>query len=181
MQADRSDAPLAIGIDLGTQSVRVALLGEDGTRAASGTAPFSSIRTEGVRHEQDPKALGQAAHGAAEYLGGREVAGLAICSTSGTVLFADGGGKPLTPALMYNDGRAEEEARVAQEAGEEVWDSLGYRMQRSFALPKLLWRLHAGMGEGASRLMHQADFVASRLASQSPPTRRPRPSRSGPV
>ena len=56
MQADRSDAPLAIGIDLGTQSVRVALLGEDGTRAASRTASFSSTRTESVRHEQDPEA-----------------------------------------------------------------------------------------------------------------------------
>ena len=56
MQADRSDAPLAIGIDLGTQSVRVVLVEEGGTIAASGTAPLSSIRTEGVRHEQDPEA-----------------------------------------------------------------------------------------------------------------------------
>jgi D-ribulokinase len=73
MQADRSDAPLAIGIDLGTQSVRVVLLGEDGTTVASGTATLSSIRTEGVRHEQDPEAwweaLGQAAREAIRDLG----------------------------------------------------------------------------------------------------------------
>src|SRR5919199_1741296 len=52
MQADRSDAPLAIGIDLGTQSVRVVLLEEDGRVAASGAAPLSSIRTEGLRQRR---------------------------------------------------------------------------------------------------------------------------------
>ena len=170
MQADRSDTPLTIGIDLGTQSVRVACLEEDGRVAASGAAPLSSIRTVGVRHEQDPEAwweaVGKAARQATEELGGREITGLAICSTSGTFLLADAGGSPLTPAFMYNDGRAEGEARLAQEAGEEVWNSLGYRMQRSFALPKLLWLLRSGGGKGAARFMHQADFVASQLAGE---------------
>src|SRR5919202_258933 len=170
MQADRSDTPLTIGIDLGTQSVRVACVEEDGTVAASGAAPLSSIRTEGLRHEQDPEAwweaVGEAARQATEELGGREITGLAICSTSGTFLLADAGGSPLTPAFMYNDGRAEGEARLAQEAGEEVWNSLGYRMQRSFALPKLLWLLRSGSGKGAARFMHQADFVASQLAGE---------------
>src|SRR5215213_1865638 len=52
MQADRSDAPLTIGIDLGTQSVRVVLLEEDGTMAASGAAPLSSSRSDGVRQRR---------------------------------------------------------------------------------------------------------------------------------
>lgn len=170
MSVGRSDAPLVVGIDLGTQSVRVVLLEENGTVAASGAAPLSSIRTDGVRHEQDPEAwweaVGKAARQAADGLGGKEIAGLAISSTSGTFLLADAEGSPLTPALMYNDGRAEEEARLAQEAGEEVWSSLGYRMQRSFALPKLLWLLRSGGGKRAARLVHQADFVASQLAGE---------------
>jgi sugar (pentulose or hexulose) kinase len=170
MQADRFDGPLTIGIDLGTQSVRVVLLEEHGMVAASGSAPLSSIRTEGVRHEQDPEAwweaVGEAAREATGELGDREVSGLAICSTSETFLLADEGGRPLTPALMYNDGRAEEEARLAQDAGEEVWSSLGTRMQRSFALPKLLWVLRSGLPEVTARFMHQADFVASRLAGE---------------
>src|SRR5215218_490039 len=124
MKADGSAAPLTVGIDLGTQSVRVILLEEDGTVAASGSARLSSIRTEGVRHEQDPEAwweaVGEAAREATGELRDREVSGLAICSTSGTFLLADEGGRPLTPALMYNDGRAEEEARLAQDAGEKV-------------------------------------------------------------
>jgi sugar (pentulose or hexulose) kinase len=43
VQADHSEAPLSIGIDLGTQSVRVTLLEEEGTVAGSGDAPLSSI------------------------------------------------------------------------------------------------------------------------------------------
>src|SRR5215217_540276 len=159
-----SGAPLIIGIDLGTQSVRVVLAEEDGTVVGSASAPLSSIRSDEVRHEQNPEAwwtaVGEAASEVTAGLGGREVQGLAICSTSGTTLLTDDEGRPLTPAIMYNDGRAAEEAR------EEVWDSLGYRISSSYALPRLLWLLRNGYGEGASRMMHQADFVASRLAGE---------------
>src|SRR5215204_1523105 len=165
-----SDASLTIGIDFGTQSVRVVLAEEDGTVVGSASAPLSSIRSDEVRHEQNPEAwwtaVGEAASEVTAGLGGREVQGLAICSTSGTTLLTDDEGRPLTPAIMYNDGRASEEARAAQEAGEEVWDSLGYRISCSYALPRLLWLLRNGYGEGASRMMHQADFVASRLAGE---------------
>lgn len=163
--------PLAAGIDLGTQSVRVVLVEEDGRLAASGNASLSSSRSDSARHEQDPEAwweaVGEASRRATgELEGRREIAGLAICSTSGTVLLSDGEGLPLTPALMYNDSRAEEEARAAQEAGEEVWTSLGYRMRSSFGMPKLLWLLRSGSASGAARLLHPADFIASRLAGE---------------
>jgi sugar (pentulose or hexulose) kinase len=170
MHADRFDAPLTVGIDLGTQSVRVTLVQEDGTVADSSSARLTSIRSDDVRHEQDPEVwwemVGEAARTVTRDLGNREIDGLAICSTSGTILLADDDGRPFTPAIMYNDGRASEEAKTVQEAGEEIWSSLGYQMKSSFALPRLLWLLRSGAGEGASRMMHQADFVASRLAGE---------------
>ena len=170
MQADHSEAPLSIGFDLGTQSVRVTLLEEEGTVAGSGDAPLSSIRADGIRHEQDPEAwwetVGEAARKVTGDLGNREVAGLAICSTSGTILLADADNRPLTPAIMYNDGRASDEAKMVQGVGEEVWSVLGYQMKSSFALPRLLWLLRSGAGKGASRMMHQADFIGSRLAGE---------------
>ena len=170
MRADGSGAPLTIGIDLGTQSVRVVLMEEDGTLAGSGIAPLTSVRADDIRHEQDPEvwwdAIGEAARKVMRGRGDREIDGLAICSTSGTILLTDANGSPLTPALMYNDGRASEETRLAQEAGEEIWSALGYQMRSSFALPKLLWLLRSGIGKGAARMMHSADFVASRLAGE---------------
>src|SRR5215218_7338275 len=84
MSSSRSDAPLTIGIDLGTQSVRVVLVQEDGTVTSSGSAPLSSKRYDEVRHEQDPEtwweAVAQATREAGRDLGDTEVAGLAICS-----------------------------------------------------------------------------------------------------
>lgn len=161
-------APLSAGVDVGTQSVRMALLEEDGRVAATGSSPLSSTVSGGERHEQSPEswwqALCEASQQATGAVRGRAVSGLAICSTSGTVLLADAAGEPLTPALMYDDSRATREARLAQEAGEEVWSASGYRMSGSFALPRLLWLLRHGYGEGAARLMHSADYVASRLA-----------------
>ena len=157
-------AKLTAGIDLGTQSVRVLLADGEGEVVAAASSPLRSVRT-GARHEQDAEdwwqAVGEAARRATAESGG-EVGALSICSTSGTILLADRKGDPSTPALMYDDGRAVEETDLVQRAGRDLWDRLGYGMQRSFALPKLLWLLRAGYG--GQRLSHSADFVASRLA-----------------
>jgi len=68
---------------------------------------------------------------------------------------------------MYDDTRAVEEARRVNEVGAAVWASLGYRMQPSWALPKLLWLLreYPDLLPGA-RLTHQADFINRRLVGR---------------
>jgi sugar (pentulose or hexulose) kinase len=66
---------------------------------------------------------------------------------------------------MYDDTRATEEAQQANKIGGGVWDSLGYRMQASWALPKLLWLLHDHRDAILhARLVHQADFINRRFA-----------------
>ena len=72
---------------------------------------------------------------------------------------------------MYDDMRALDEACCANEAGATVWASLGYRMQPSWALPKLLWLLreHRGVIPRA-RLAHQTDFINHRLAGREVPS-----------
>lgn len=172
------------GVDVGTQSLRVRILDEGGAVVAGGAAPLSSGR-EGGRHEQDPeqwwRALGEAFRHALTSarddaaIAGR-IGGVAICSTSGTFLLADAGrsgtdiGRPRTPALMYDDSRATVEAAEVGEAGATVWRRLGYRMQPSWALPKLVWLLRHGPPElradaraGRLALLHSADFLATRL------------------
>ncbi|MFF5569529.1 FGGY-family carbohydrate kinase [Streptomyces luteogriseus] len=152
-----------LGIDLGTQSVRVLLVTADGTVLGSGSAPLTG-RRDGVRHEQDPLrwwaalcTASRAALGSAPP--GLTVGGLAVCGTSGTVLLTDGSGRPVSPALMYDDGRAKAEAARARAAGLAVQDT--------WALPKALWLL--GEYGGALRLAHQPDLIVSRLTGQPPP------------
>ncbi|MDN0196844.1 FGGY-family carbohydrate kinase [Streptomyces sp. S.PNR 29] len=151
-----------LGIDLGTQSVRVLVAGGDGTVLGSGAAPLAG-RREGGRHEQDPQewwdGVCAASRAALGPLPGVRIGGLAVCGTSGTVLLTDGAGRPVSPALMYDDGRAAEEAARARQAGLAVQDT--------WALPKAVWLTGA---HGRGRVTHQPDVITARLVGRPVPT-----------
>lgn len=161
--------PVWIGVDLGTQSVRALAVDDAGVTVGSAQRPLTSVR-RGDRHEQDPLAWWSgAADALAEVMaavGDREVGGVAVCATSGTVLLTDSDGVPLTPGLMYDDARAGALARRAQEAGAAVWDRLGYRIQPAWALPKLLWWAAEGLLGAGVRMAHQPDVITSRLVGR---------------
>lgn len=149
-----------MGIDLGTQSVRAVVAADDGEILGSGSAPLTG-RRDGVRHEQRPldwwTALCAASRQALRDCPAPRA--LAVCATSGTVLLGDREGRPLTPGVMYDDGRAVAEAARA-------------KAPPSWALPKVMWLLKehgAGAGD-AVRVMHQADLVLARLAGTPLPT-----------
>jgi sugar (pentulose or hexulose) kinase len=163
------------GVDVGTQSLRVHLVDEEGVRAGRGSGRLTSRRwvaDDGTsRHEQDPeqwwRVLGEAFRQALADRPAASVRGLAFCSTSGTFLLADADGTARTPALMYDDARAQSEAADVAAAGAERWSALGYPMQPSWALPKLLWLLRRQPETFAPgiRLVHCADYLAGRLAA----------------
>ncbi|MFD8824176.1 FGGY family carbohydrate kinase, partial [Streptomyces sp. NPDC059605] len=149
-----------MGIDLGTQSVRAVVAGDDGEILGSGSAPLTG-RRDGVRHEQRPLDWWTAVCAASRRAlrDGPAPRALAVCATSGTVLLGDAAGRPLTPGVMYDDGRA---AAEAERAGTSP----------SWGLPKAMWLLreHGGAAGGAVRIMHQADVVLARLAGTPLPT-----------
>ncbi|MFB9473445.1 FGGY-family carbohydrate kinase [Nonomuraea salmonea] len=153
-----------IGIDLGTQSVRALAVAGDGRVLGTGSRPLTSHR-DGPRHEQDPeqwwRELAAATREALRGVpAGERVEGVAVDATSGTILLTDAEGRAVTPALMYDDRRAD--ATRANEAGAAVWERLGYRrMQPNWALPKLLWLLRDA--PPGARAAHQSDFVNRRL------------------
>ncbi|MDN3296065.1 FGGY family carbohydrate kinase [Streptomyces ficellus] len=158
-----------LGLDLGTQSARAVAVDGTGRLLAAASRPLTGHR-DGPRHEQDPEQWWSALAGAArEALTGIDparVRGLAVDATSGTVLLADERGTPLTPGLMYDDGRARAYTSRVNTAGAKVWQELGYRtMQPSWALPKLLWLLDNTDFPDA-RLLHQADLITWRLAGR---------------
>ncbi|MDH6215733.1 FGGY-family carbohydrate kinase [Streptomyces pseudovenezuelae] len=164
MAADASEAWL--GVDLGTQSVRVLLVTADGTVLGRGSAPLAG-RRDGVRHEQDPEEWWQALRRASRAaLADRlhvRVGGLAVCGTSGTVLLTDGTGRPVSPALMYDDSRATTQAARARRAGLAVQDT--------WALPKVLWLV----GEYGGEMGGGARTGGAGAAGETSPSRRPHP------
>ncbi|MFC7266528.1 FGGY-family carbohydrate kinase [Streptomyces lutosisoli] len=168
------DGTAWLGIDLGTQSVRALAVTGDGRVLGSGSAPLTGRRA-GPRHEQDAgdwwDAVVTASRTALRSFDRVRIGGLAVCATSGTVLLTDGSGRPVGPALMYDDGRAAGEAARAREAGLQV--------QNGWGLPKALWLLRANDGAGRTRengrlqevrLAHQPDVIVTRLTGHPVPT-----------
>lgn len=173
MTAASEEEPVWVGLDLGTQSVRALAVSASGQVVGSGSRPLRS-RRDGTRHEQDPEqwweALGAASRAALGELAPERVRGVATDGTSGTVLLVDRAGAHITPALMYDDSRASDQARRVNEGGRTVWSSLGYRMQARWALPKVLWMLEQWpeLARGA-RLAHQPDYINRRLCGHEVP------------
>jgi sugar (pentulose or hexulose) kinase len=158
---------LWVGIDVGTQGVRVLVASGDGHVAGSAARPLNGSR-RGERHEQDAAQWWEATAAACrEALAGVDplrIRAVATDSTSGTILLLHKSGEPLTAAVIYDDSRAQEQARRADEEGEELWRSLGYRMTPSWGLPKLLWMLDCCPDVSAgARLAHACDFINHRL------------------
>jgi len=157
-----SDDGVCVGIDVGTGGVRAFAVAADGTVAGRGAAPVRG-RRQGSRHEQDPaswwRAVAAACREALIDIAPQRVRAVATCATSGTILLVDRDGEPLTPALMYDDGRAATQAR-----------ELG--MATSWALPKLLWLLEHELDDDtrpSARLAHQADVVTRELVGHPVP------------
>jgi sugar (pentulose or hexulose) kinase len=163
-----------LGLDLGTQSARALAVTATGEVVGEGSEPLTS-RRDGPRHEQDPEAwfaaLARASRAAVRDVAG-PVRGVALCATSGTVLLVDAAtGAPRTAGLMYDDTRAAADADRANQVGRGVWAALGYRLQPSWGLPKLLWLLRERpeLVPGA-RLAHQPDLITRRLVGHPVPT-----------
>ncbi|WMP18163.1 FGGY-family carbohydrate kinase [Thiothrix lacustris] len=88
--------------------------------------------------------------------------GIAVDGTSGTILLTDAAGNPTTPALMYNDARALEQARRIAAIAPRESGAHG----ASSSLAKLLWLLEHYPDQPHAHALHQADWIAGKLAGQ---------------
>jgi sugar (pentulose or hexulose) kinase len=164
----RDRKPAYCGVDVGTQGVRSVVVTAEGRCLGSGSVPLAPGDRSNGRHEQDPAAwwgaLTSAVRAAVSQAGdSADIRCIALDATSGTVLVEDADGVARGPALMYDDSRAREQTVRAQLAGAPLWDTLGYRMQPSWALPKLMWLLeHDAVGPG-DRVVHQSDHLLRKL------------------
>lgn len=176
----RPTTAVAIGIDVGTQGVRCLAATAAGEVVAHASRRFSSVALPNLPEgwfEQEPETWWQGVRtcltevrGALDRAlpGGWMAAGVAVDSTSGTVVLADAAGRPIRPAVMYNDRRASAEADEANAAAGEWLDEAGCRFNSSFALPRLLWlrRNEPAAWDRAALVMHAADWVVARLGGE---------------
>jgi xylulokinase len=177
ISTSKSGKGIFLGIDLGTGGVRAVAVTESGSVVATTSVAFDTERLAPQQggHEQPADtwwtAVCQAASATLAKLDAKDrqrLTAVAVDGTSGTLVAVDKSGKPLRPAMMYNDPRANSEAASLNAAAGDFCTKLGYQFNASFALTKIAWlRTHEpAVFERTSRFLHQADFVVERLTGE---------------
>jgi xylulokinase len=96
---------LALGVDVGTTNVKVALVADDGSIVASASRPLESRRDAGAA-EQDAVALWQAVKEAIGSIERRaEAHAICVCSQYSSIVPVDANADPVAPMVLYFDQR----------------------------------------------------------------------------
>jgi sugar (pentulose or hexulose) kinase len=162
-----------IGVDVGTSGVRSVAAGVTGIVLSESKIPLSSVRSaDGEVHEQDPWDWWRAVCESVSMTLSRlslpssqfEIGGVAVTSTSGTLVLADSNGQPLRPAILYDDTRA---ASLASQfnAGK---DSTIMRLNASQSLTKVAWvrQNEPAIWDKVRFVLHPADWLTGQLTGE---------------
>ena len=162
---------VVLGIDLGTGGARALAATAQGDVLAEAQIAVADSLADGTRHEQDPqewwRAVSSAVESVLEKLGGGPrgaIAGVAVTSTSGSLVLADSSGQPVRPAILYDDSRG---APEAEELNRHLpQDSAQFNS--SFSLIKAAWvrREEPALWDRTRFLLHPADWLTGKLTGQ---------------
>jgi FGGY-family pentulose kinase len=165
---------LLLGLDVGTQSLRAALVDLEGRTVAFGVSQIETTYPHPTWAEQHPLAWWSAATqavGLALSQGNataEEVIGIGIDCTACTVVATDADGAPLRPALLWMDQRAFAEAEIISGTGDPVLRFVSGRVSPEWMLPKALWlkRNEPEVYARAYRIVECTDWMMYRLTSE---------------
>lgn len=167
--------PVVIGVDSSTQSTKAAVTdAATGRILAIGRAPHEVTGADGAR-ETDPEvwwaALREAVTAGLKEAGAApsDVTGIAVAGQQHGLVVLDGAGRPLRPALLWNDTRSAPQAAALTEAlgGPDAWLArTGSEPVASMTASKWRWlREHEpATAEAAAAVRLPHDFLTERLA-----------------
>ncbi|HEX7827790.1 MAG TPA: FGGY family carbohydrate kinase, partial [Mycobacterium sp.] len=146
-----SDSALAIGIDLGTSSLKAVAVDETGRCVARARAGYPTAQPETGAAEQDPADWLTACDATLGRLADEtDPASWQAVGLSGmlpTLVSLDGDGDPIGPAITWMDGRAEPEgSRIAEGIGPTVlYERTGQRFDGRYLLAMHARRVRLGL------------------------------------
>ncbi len=169
-----NDTPILLGLDVGTQSLRAALVDLNGTVLAFGTSPIDTTYPRPTWAEQRPEQWWSAAAQAiAEALrtadvGPERIAGIGLDCTACTVIACDRDGKALRPALLWMDQRAHVEADEISATGDPILRYVSGRVSPEWMLPKALWlkRHERANYDRADRIVECTNWLMFQLTGE---------------
>lgn len=131
-----------LGIDIGTSSVKAALLDADDSLVAQGSASLAVSRPRPGFSEQDPETWWQATAAAIGQLPSAARARVRALGLSGQMhgaTLVDRDGAALRPAILWNDGRSAAECLELERRVPQARAITGNIVMPGFTAPKVLW------------------------------------------
>ena len=134
-----------LGIDVGTQSVRAAVIDLNGHTLAFGVSQLLTNFPQPGWAEQNPSewwtAIQEAVSKALELaqISGAAIRGIGLDSTACTVVACQSDGKAIIPALLWMDQRSASEAAEIDATFDDSLKYVSGRVSPEWMLPKALW------------------------------------------
>ncbi len=158
-----------IGLDLGTRGIRALAADADGdVLVAAEVSIFDRGADESV-HEQDPhewwwgvcRALKSVGKELDKIDSSRSILGIAVTSTSGTLVLADAHGQSVRPAILYDDTRG---ALISEDLNGRL-RSTEAEFNSSYSLVKAIWvrQEEPETWDRVHHVLHPTDWLSGRL------------------
>jgi FGGY-family pentulose kinase len=166
--------PRLLGIDVGTQSLRAAVIDARGRTLAHASAPIETLYPKPSWAEQEPRHWWKAAQQAiAEAMrlsesNPSEIAGIGLDCTACTVVACDLAGEPIHPALLWMDQRSFREADDISATKDPALRYVSGRVSPEWMLPKALWlkRNEREVYDRANRIVECTDWFMRQLSGE---------------
>lgn len=164
-----------MGIDTGTQGVRIGICDEMGTVAVSCEEKWGTTYPRPGWAQQNPldwwDALKRGLHrccGALTEEIRRNIAACCVCATASTVFGVDREGNPLMEAMMWMDARSRKEMEEVNATHHEALTYCGGKTSFEWMLPKALWLKHnrSGLYRKSYKVIEQLDWINYRLCGE---------------
>lgn len=157
-----------MGLDYGTQGVRCGIADEEGNIIALSEEKYDTIYPQPGWAEQRPgdwmnctntvisacrDKMGEAAFG--------EIKGIAVCTTSSTVIAVDNQGKPIMDAILWMDVRAVAQAQRINKTEHNILKYCGNEVSVEWIVPKMMWIRdnEPHVFKNAERIVEQQDYI----------------------
>jgi xylulokinase len=132
-----------LGIDLGTSGCKAVVVRRDGTIAATASSEYPLSTPKPLWSEQDPghwwKGLVASVRAALAKAPGETIEGVGIGGQMHGAVLLDGQDRVLRPAILWNDGRCQQECDLLHKKVPSLIRETGNRALVGFTAPKLLW------------------------------------------
>lgn len=134
-----------IGIDLGTSSVKLTLVDDDGKIQNTATREYSVFYPRSGWSEQSPSdwwnAICEAIPELLADFDGQEVVGLGVAGQMHGLVVLDNEDNVIRPAILWSDGRTDKETAYLNEVigKKKLFEYTGNIAFAGFTAPKLLW------------------------------------------